>query len=84
MRAKDLMKNLKEVNQWNHDTIGAISVDAEKHVASAVSTNGMTYKIPGRVPDSPIPGSGGWAAGRLGEGLIKVVLRNDYGNLKAT
>jgi len=43
------------------DTVGAVALDAEGHVAAAVSTGGMSLKRPGRVGDSPIVGAGFWA-----------------------
>jgi len=39
----------------NHDTIGMIVIDSKGDIAAGTSTNGLTYKIPGRVGDSPIP-----------------------------
>jgi N4-(beta-N-acetylglucosaminyl)-L-asparaginase len=39
----------------NHDTIGMVAIDGNGNVAAGTSTNGLTYKIPGRVGDSPIP-----------------------------
>lgn len=35
------------VNQWNHDTIGVVAIDAKGRMASGTSTNGMRFKIPG-------------------------------------
>ncbi|KAG8191915.1 hypothetical protein JTE90_007715 [Oedothorax gibbosus] len=42
----------------NHDTIGMIVIDSEGKIAGGTSSNGAKFKIPGRVGDSPIPGSG--------------------------
>lgn len=50
----------------NHDTIGMVAIDAEGHIVAGTSTNGATYKIPGRVGDSPIPGAGAYADSRVG------------------
>lgn len=47
-------------NQFNHDTIGMIAIDSQGHIAGGTSTNGARNKIPGRVGDSPIPGSGAY------------------------
>lgn len=44
------------------DTVGAVALDAEGRLASAVSTGGIKGKMPGRVGDSPIPGAGFWAS----------------------
>lgn len=38
------------------DTVGAVAVDAEGHVAVATSTGGICGKLVGRVGDSPLPG----------------------------
>ncbi|XP_037049375.1 N(4)-(Beta-N-acetylglucosaminyl)-L-asparaginase-like [Bradysia coprophila] len=54
------------VDEHNHDTIGMIAIDGNGNVAAGTSTNGLTYKIPGRVGDSPIPGSGAYADNSVG------------------
>jgi L-asparaginase / beta-aspartyl-peptidase len=48
------------------DTVGAVARDAEGHLAVAVSTGGITGKLPGRIGDSPIPGAGFYADDRFG------------------
>ncbi len=48
------------------DTVGAIALDANGLLAVAVSTGGTAGKMPGRVGDSPIIGSGGYADNDLG------------------
>ncbi|MGH7761159.1 MAG: isoaspartyl peptidase/L-asparaginase family protein [Candidatus Dormibacteraceae bacterium] len=48
------------------DTVGAVARDAEGRLAVAVSTGGMTGKLPGRIGDSPIPGAGFYADDRFG------------------
>jgi len=50
----------------HHDTIGIIAQDSQGNIAAATSTNGARFKIPGRVGDSPIPGSGGYADSDVG------------------
>lgn len=48
----------------DHDgggTVGAVALDAHGHLAAATSTGGMTNKLPGRVSDSALVGSGTWA-----------------------
>lgn len=45
----------------NHDTVGMIAIDKNSNIAVGTSTNGLTYKLPGRVGDTPIPGAGGYA-----------------------
>lgn len=44
-----------EVVTSSHDTIGMIAIDREENIAVGTSTNGLTWKMPGRVGDSPIP-----------------------------
>ena len=64
------------------DTVGAVAVDARGHSAVAVSTGGVTFKLPGRLGDSPLPGAGFYAddsAGAVcgtgqGEGFMRLVL----------
>ena len=43
-------------SEKNHDTIGMVAFDQNGKTAAGTTTNGMIYKIPGRVGDSPIPG----------------------------
>jgi beta-aspartyl-peptidase (threonine type) len=43
------------------DTVGAVARDAEGRLAVAVSTGGISGKLPGRIGDSPIPGAGFYA-----------------------
>ena len=42
-------------------TVGAVALDKNGDIAAATSTGGMTNKMPGRVGDTPIIGSGTWA-----------------------
>jgi len=68
-----------EVNRENHDTIGALALDAAGDLSGACTTSGMAYKMPGRVGDSPIIGAGlfvdnevGAACGTgVGEAIIR-------------
>jgi len=50
--------------QWEAagDTIGAVAVDGDGHVAAATSTGGILHKLEGRIGDSPLPGAGLYAA----------------------
>ncbi len=65
-----------------HDTVGAVAIDAEGHIAAATSTGGVAYKLPGRVGDSPLIGSGAYADDQTGgasatghgESIMRVVL----------
>ncbi|KPI91143.1 N(4)-(Beta-N-acetylglucosaminyl)-L-asparaginase [Papilio xuthus] len=55
-----------EVDRYNHDTIGMVAIDKNGDIAAGTSTNGAKFKIPGRVGDSPIPGSGAYADNEVG------------------
>jgi N4-(beta-N-acetylglucosaminyl)-L-asparaginase len=50
----------------NHDTIALVGIDATGHIAGGCSTSGLAYKLPGRVGDSPILGSGLYVDGDIG------------------
>ena len=64
------------------DTVGAVAVDRQGNVATATSTGGTRQKMAGRVGDSPLVGSGGYAdnmgaavsATGAGEAIMKLVL----------
>ena len=64
------------------DTVGAVAFDIHGDIAVATSTGGTPNKLPGRVGDSPLVGSGAYAdnfAGGAsttgwGESMMKVVL----------
>ena len=69
------------INIDNHDTIGMLCIDQNNNISGACSSSGQAYKMPGRVGDSPIIGSGlfidnkvgGAVATGLGEEVIKTV-----------
>lgn len=50
----------------NHDTIGILALDQERHLAGACTTSGMAFKMRGRVGDSPISGAGLFVDGEVG------------------
>jgi L-asparaginase/N4-(beta-N-acetylglucosaminyl)-L-asparaginase len=61
------------------DTIGMVALDGEGRIAAACTTSGLSFKLPGRVGDSPIIGAGlyadapgGASATGIGEEVIKV------------
>jgi N4-(beta-N-acetylglucosaminyl)-L-asparaginase len=64
---------------WTHGTTNVLAVDANGDIAGLTTTSGLSWKIPGRVGDSPIIGAGLYvdndvgAAGAtgLGEDVIK-------------
>ena len=41
-----------------HDTVGAVAMDNAGNFAAAASTGGMAMKLPGRIGDTPLIGSG--------------------------
>lgn len=64
------------------DTVGAVALDQGGDLAAATSTGGTRGKLPGRVGDSPLVGSGAYAdnwtaavsATGHGEALMKVLI----------
>jgi len=64
------------------DTVGAVAIDRFGNIAAATSTGGIAFKLPGRVGDSPLVGSGAYAdnmsggasATGHGEMIMRVVL----------
>ena len=83
VRAKQKVENEK------HGTVGAVALDLHGNLAAATSTGGMTYKMKGRVGDSPIIGAGTYAdnstcavsATGHGEYFIKNVVAYDISAL---
>ncbi|AZQ62125.1 twin-arginine translocation signal domain-containing protein [Flammeovirga pectinis] len=67
------------INIENHDTIGALAIDAKGHIAGACTTSGAAYKMHGRVGDSPLIGAGLFVDGEIGAacatGLGEAVIR---------
>ena len=66
------------------DTIGAVALDAEGHLAAATSTGGIQHKLKGRVGDSPLPGAGLYADERCavsasghGEAIMRAVAAHE-------
>lgn len=52
--------------QRSHDTVSMIVIDRDGAMAAGTSTNGAIHKIPGRVGDGPIVGSGSYVDGEVG------------------
>lgn len=50
----------------HHDTVCCIGIDAHGDMATAVSTSGLPWKLPGRVGDSPIIGAGSYVDNTVG------------------
>ncbi len=69
------------INIENHDTIGMLAIDKNGDISGACTTSGLSYKMAGRVGDSPIIGSGLYVdneigaavATGLGEEVVKTV-----------
>ncbi|MCM4161854.1 N(4)-(beta-N-acetylglucosaminyl)-L-asparaginase [Antarcticibacterium flavum] len=69
------------INIENHDTIGMLCIDQNGDIAGACTSSGLSYKMNGRVGDSPIIGSGlfldnevgGAVATGMGEAIMKSV-----------
>lgn len=69
------------INIENHDTIGMLTLDVHGNIAGTCTTSGLSYKMKGRVGDSPIIGSGlfidneigGATATGMGEEVMKTV-----------
>ncbi len=69
-------------DQPPHGTVGAVARDQDGNIAAGTSTGGTLHKMAGRVGDSPLIGSGGYADNNLGgasatgwgESLMKIVM----------
>jgi N4-(beta-N-acetylglucosaminyl)-L-asparaginase len=65
---------------WTHGTINMNAVNAAGDVSSVTTTSGISWKIPGRVGDSPIIGAGQYtdngigAAGSTGRGESNIMV----------
>ncbi|CAI4214691.1 unnamed protein product [Parascedosporium putredinis] len=53
-------------SKTSHDTISMIAIDARGALAAGTSTNGAAHKVPGRVGDGPIAGSGSYVDAEVG------------------
>lgn len=67
-------------NQYNHDTIGMLALDAKGNLSGACTTSGMAYKLHGRIGDSPLIGAGLFVDNEVGgatsTGVGEEVIRN--------
>lgn len=50
----------------SHDTIALLALGTDGHLCGGCSTSGLAYKLPGRVGDSPLIGSGLYVDGEIG------------------
>lgn len=65
-KARARWQELKEeARNTGHDTVCFLTL-AQGRMAAAVSTSGLSLKLPGRVGDSPLPGSGYYADDEAG------------------
>jgi N4-(beta-N-acetylglucosaminyl)-L-asparaginase len=75
---EEIDQELQEVLTY-HGTINCCAVDANGNTAGVTTTSGLSYKIPGRVGDSPIIGAGLYvdntvgAAGSTGRGEANIL-----------
>ncbi len=80
---------LRGAGPGSHGTVGAVARDARGHLAAATSTGGMVMKLPGRVGDTPLIGSGTYADDALaavsctghGERIIQLTLARHAADL---
>jgi N4-(beta-N-acetylglucosaminyl)-L-asparaginase len=59
-------KNALDKKKDNHDTIALLVLGADGNLAGGCSTSGLAGKLPGRVGDSPILGSGLYVDNEVG------------------
>jgi N4-(beta-N-acetylglucosaminyl)-L-asparaginase len=68
------------INVENHDTIGLLAMDYEGRISGSCTTSGLSYKLHGRVGDSPIIGAGLYIDNEVGgatcTGLGETVIRS--------
>jgi len=78
---KDISSKLHEVMQ-TYGTITCLAKDLNGNISGVTTTSGLSYKIPGRVGDSPIIGAGLYvdneigAAGSTGRGEANLITCN--------
>ncbi len=68
-----------EINAENHDTIGMLAMDRQSRMGGACTTSGLSFKMHGRVGDSPIIGAGLFIDSEVGavtaSGLGEAIIR---------
>ena len=65
-RKPNFWKNSNSNKYIGHDTIGQVAIDSFNDIACGTSTNGASFKIPGRVGDSSLVGSGAYCENGIG------------------
>lgn len=66
----DLVAPGKQGSDVGSDTVGCVALDADGHIAAGTSTGGLAGKPPGRIGDSPLPGSGLFADDAVGAVVV--------------
>ena len=68
-----------KINVENHDTIDMIAIDQHGNLSGSCTTSGLSWKMPGRVGDSPIIGAGLYVDNEIGAatatGMGEAVIR---------
>ncbi|KAL7914228.1 nucleophile aminohydrolase [Trichoderma velutinum] len=71
-------------DNFSHDTLSLLALAPSGSMAACTTTNGASHKIPGRVGDGPIPGSGSYvdstagSCGATGDGDLMMRLLPCY------
>lgn len=65
---RDIQYYSSEIDRINHvfSTVGVVAMDTSGMIAAGTSTGGIRMKMPGRVGDSAIPGSGTYCTRNIG------------------
>ena len=78
-KTSQLVDDLPEI--VNSGTVGAVAQDGDGNIAAGTSTGGLPLRLPGRIGDTPLIGSGTYATRSggcsvtgIGEGAIRLVL----------
>ncbi len=87
-RWKSYLKTRNKSSE-KHGTVGAVALDKYGNIAAGTSTGGMTYKMKGRIGDSPVIGAGTFADNETcaisatghGEFFIRNVVAHDISAL---
>jgi L-asparaginase / beta-aspartyl-peptidase len=73
-------KSTRAAESAIHGTVGVVALDQAGNLAAGTSTGGTTFKMPGRVGDSPLIGAGTYAnndsCGISGTGVGEYFIRN--------
>merc|ERR1719313_3217905 len=63
---REYKSNVSSLFAKGHDTVGCVAFDGSGNIACGTSTGGVVGKRRGRVGDSPLVGSGGYADDEVG------------------